>query len=59
VLRKAFMQVMQDEELVAEAAKQKIEIDPVPGEELQRLITELYATSAEMVAEAKRLSSGK
>jgi tripartite-type tricarboxylate transporter receptor subunit TctC len=59
VLRKAFMQAMQDEELVAEAAKQKIEIDPVPGEELQRLITELYATSAEMVAEAKRLSSGK
>ena len=59
VLRKAFMQTMQDKDFVAEAAKQKIEVEPLSGEELQRMITELYTTSPEMVAEAKRLSGGK
>ena len=59
VLRKAFMQTMEDKEFIAEAAKQKIEVEPVSGEELQRLITDLYETAPEMVAEAKRLSGGK
>ena len=59
ILRKAFMQTMEDKEFIAEAAKQKIEVEPVPGEELQRMITELYATSPDMVAEAKRLSAAK
>jgi tripartite-type tricarboxylate transporter receptor subunit TctC len=59
VLRKAFMQTMEDREFIADAAKQKIEVDPVPGEELQRLISELYATSPDLVNEAKKLSGGK
>jgi len=59
VLRKAFMQTMEDKEFIADAAKQKIDVEPVPGEELQRLIVELYATAPEMVAEAKKLSGGK
>lgn len=59
VLRKAFMQTMQDSDFIAEAAKQKIEVEPVGGEELQRAIVELYATSPDMVAEAKRLSGAK
>ena len=53
VLRKAFMETMEDKEFIADAAKQKIEVEPVSGEELQRLIVELYATSPDMVAEAE------
>ena len=59
VLRKAFMDTMQDKDFIADAAKQKIEVEPVGGEELQRLIVELYATSPDMVAEAKRMSGAK
>jgi tripartite-type tricarboxylate transporter receptor subunit TctC len=59
VLRKAFMETMQDKDFIADAAKQKIEVDPVGGEELQRMIAELYATSLDTVAEAKRLSGAK
>ncbi len=59
VLRKAFMDTMQDKDFIDDAAKQKIEVEPVGGEELQRLIVELYATSPDMVAEAKRMSGAK
>ena len=59
VLRKAFMQTMEDKEFIADAAKQKIEVEPIPGEELQRLIVELHATSPDLVNEAKRLSGAK
>jgi tripartite-type tricarboxylate transporter receptor subunit TctC len=59
VLRKAFMDTMADKEFIADAAKQKIEVEPVSGEELQRLIVELYATPPEQVSEAKKLSGGK
>jgi hypothetical protein len=50
---------MADKDFIADAAKQKIEVEPVSGEELQRLIVELYATPPDMVAEAKKLSGGK
>ncbi len=59
VLRKAFMETMKDPEFLTDAAKGKIDIEPVSGEELQRLITDLYKTPPEMVAEAKKLSGGK
>jgi hypothetical protein len=59
VLRKAFMQTMEDKEFLADAAKGKIDIDPVSGEDLQRLIADLYATPSDLVSEAKALSAGK
>lgn len=43
-LRKAFMDVMKDKELLAEAEKMSLEISPVSGEELQALVARGYAT---------------
>jgi tripartite-type tricarboxylate transporter receptor subunit TctC len=41
-LRKAFMDTMKDKEFLAEAAKTKLEIVPVSGEALQKLVDETY-----------------
>src|SRR6266849_662006 len=45
-LRTAFMQAMRDQELLAEARKIGIDIDPISGEELQALAEKLFATPA-------------
>jgi tripartite-type tricarboxylate transporter receptor subunit TctC len=50
-LRAAFMAAMKDKDLLAEAAKGKIEIAPLSGDDLQRLIVELYATPDAIVKE--------
>jgi hypothetical protein len=38
VLRKAFLQTMQDKDFLAEADKAGLEITPVAGEDLQKLV---------------------
>lgn len=43
-LRKAFMAALNDERLRAEAAKQNIELDPLPGDAVQALVAGFYAT---------------
>jgi tripartite-type tricarboxylate transporter receptor subunit TctC len=48
-LRAAFDATMKDQAYLAEAAKAKLEIMPVAGARIQRLIDELYATPAPIV----------
>lgn len=48
-LRAAFMQAMADPELRADAVKARLEIMPVAGDEVQKLVAELYATPAPVV----------
>jgi tripartite-type tricarboxylate transporter receptor subunit TctC len=52
VLRKAFMDTMQDKEFLADAEKAQLEITPVGGEELQKLVTDVYATPPEIAKKA-------
>src|SRR5919197_468227 len=52
LLRKAFMATMKDEAFLAEADKMKLEIRPVDGEAVQKLVAEIYATPAEIVKQA-------
>jgi tripartite-type tricarboxylate transporter receptor subunit TctC len=48
VLRKAFADTMQDNEFLAAADKAKMEITPVSGEEVDKLVRSVYATPAEI-----------
>jgi tripartite-type tricarboxylate transporter receptor subunit TctC len=48
-LRKAFMETMKDKEFLAEADKAKLEITPVPGEEVQKVVAEAYAMPPEVI----------
>ena len=52
VLRRAFMETMKDPAFLAEAEKIKLEITPVDGEAVQRLVAEIYATPREIVRQA-------
>ncbi len=48
-LRKAFDDTMKDKEFLAEAEKQKLDIDPVSGADLEKLIKSVYATPKEVI----------
>lgn len=53
-LRKAFMQVLADPELLAEAEKQKLVISVISGAELEGMIREIYATPPEVVEKVRK-----
>jgi tripartite-type tricarboxylate transporter receptor subunit TctC len=52
ILRRAFMDTMRDKAFLAEADKIKLEITPVSGEAVQKLVAEIYATPPEIVKQA-------
>jgi tripartite-type tricarboxylate transporter receptor subunit TctC len=55
MLRDAFAQTMNDPQVIEEAARIKMELRPVRGEELQRLIRDAHAAPAETIARARQL----
>jgi tripartite-type tricarboxylate transporter receptor subunit TctC len=58
-LRKAFMDTMKDKEFLADATKAKMEITPVPGEQIEALVKRLYATPSEIAKKAAGMISNK
>jgi tripartite-type tricarboxylate transporter receptor subunit TctC len=52
-LRDAFMATMADKDFLAEADKTQLEINPVSGADVEALVKDVYATPADIVAEAK------
>jgi tripartite-type tricarboxylate transporter receptor subunit TctC len=53
-LRAAFMQTMRDPDLLGEARRIGIDVDPISGEELQALAEKIFATPAAVVEQAKQ-----
>jgi tripartite-type tricarboxylate transporter receptor subunit TctC len=51
-LRKALMDTTADKEFLADAAKAKLEINPVDGAKVEALVKEIYATPAEVAKQA-------
>ena len=58
-LRKAFMATFADPRLLAEAKKMNFDIEPMSGEDMQTLVTRLYATPANVVEKAKQALTAK
>jgi tripartite-type tricarboxylate transporter receptor subunit TctC len=52
LLRKAFMDTMNDPDFLAEAEKLKLEVTPVPGEKVEQLVAEIYRTPPDIVSKA-------
>jgi len=52
-LRKAFMDAMKDPDLLAEAQRIGLAIDPISGEDLQKLAADIFATPAPFVEKVK------
>jgi tripartite-type tricarboxylate transporter receptor subunit TctC len=59
VLRRAFDATVKDPAFLAEAAKEKIDIDPLTGEEVQTLVEEVSHTPADVVARVRAALDGK
>ena len=53
-LRKAFEAMLKDPQFLADAAKQNMDIDLVPGAELQKLVNELYTTTPDVLEIVKK-----
>jgi tripartite-type tricarboxylate transporter receptor subunit TctC len=49
-LRKAFTETLKDREFLAEAEKMKLEINPVSGDEVQRIVQDVYRTPKPVAA---------
>jgi tripartite-type tricarboxylate transporter receptor subunit TctC len=58
-LRTAFMDTMKDPEFVAAADKAQLEITPVTGEAVDKLVREVYQTPPEIAAKAGKLLEAK
>jgi tripartite-type tricarboxylate transporter receptor subunit TctC len=52
-LRQAFMETMKDKDFLDEADKTQLEVNPVSGEDVDKLVKDIYATPADIVAKAK------
>jgi tripartite-type tricarboxylate transporter receptor subunit TctC len=52
-LRRAFDATLKDPAFLVEADKLKLEVNPVNGEDVARLVAELYATPKDIVEEAR------
>lgn len=55
ILRRAFMEAVRDPELLNEASKARLEINPGPGEELERNVQELLRLEPSLVARLKEI----
>jgi tripartite-type tricarboxylate transporter receptor subunit TctC len=53
-LRKAFMAAIEDPDYVAEMKKRHLNIEPLSGEEVQKIVAACVATPKELVDQAKR-----
>ncbi len=54
-LQKAFMDTMKDKDFLAEADKAQLEITPVDGAAIEKLVTEVYKTPPEVAAKAAQV----
>lgn len=59
MLRKAFADTLKDPEFVAEAKKSKLEIDPLTGEEVQKIVSEFFTLSPSTVSKLAAVLSVK
>src|SRR5215213_8503870 len=58
-LRKAFVVALNDKALRAEADKMQLDVDPMVGEELQKLVADLYATPSHLIERARQALTAK
>jgi tripartite-type tricarboxylate transporter receptor subunit TctC len=55
ILQKAFMDTMKDPELLADAKKAKLDINPLDGAELERAVRDVYGLDQKLIPKAKEM----
>lgn len=59
ILRQAFQATMKDQEFLAEAEKSKLDIRPLDGEEVERIVSDIQKLSPSVLARIKEVISPK
>ena len=54
-MRRAFDATMKDPGFIADAEKAKMEVDPMTGEDVEKLLAELFATPPDVVARVRKI----
>ena len=55
ILRQAFMATMRDPEFLAEANKSKLDINPLPGESVEKTVAGIFQLDERLVAKLKEI----
>jgi tripartite-type tricarboxylate transporter receptor subunit TctC len=55
ILREAFFKTLSDPEVLAEAKKSRMDVEPTSGEELESLVKEIFDSSPEVLERVKKL----
>ncbi|CAN0080439.1 unnamed protein product [Phaeothamnion confervicola] len=58
-LRQAFLASLRDKGLLAEADKMRLDVEPISGEDLQTLVTRLYASPKNVIERARQALTAK
>jgi tripartite-type tricarboxylate transporter receptor subunit TctC len=59
VLRKAFLDTLKDKEFLADAEKTKLDVDPIPGEQVEKIIAGLFKLESGVLAKLKQILTSK
>lgn len=55
LLRKAFLDALKDKDFLAEAEKSKLDVDPIPGEQVEKIIDGLFKQEPALLAKLKQI----
>jgi len=55
MLRDAFVKTLSDPEALDEAKKARMDVDPATGEELEKLVNEIFSSPPEVVERVKKI----
>ena len=53
ILRSAFNATMRDPEFLAEAAKQRMDVNPISGDEIHKLLERVYSSPPQLIERAR------
>ena len=55
LLRKAFVETMKDPEFLADAKKSRLDTDPLTGEEIEKIVAQLFKMDASLINQLKEI----
>ena len=55
LLRKAFVETMKDPEFLADAKKSRLDTDPLTGEQIEKIVGQLFKMDASLVNQLKEI----
>jgi hypothetical protein len=55
ILRRAFQETLKDSDLLADAKKARLDIEPVSGEEMEKMVAALFKLNPRMLAKLKEI----